>query len=394
MKISIGFTGDLAFSEYTKDFYKDKSNLDKQIYSFFEENDYNVINFESPVTTNTKTVKGALAHKSDPDALKFVSENIKNPVLSLANNHMMDFGPKGLFDTLKNLKAAKLKYIGAGKNEDEATNYVILGDEVKVGIISFQYKDYLIATKDECGPAHDKHKKLIKKKIKELKAKTDWVVIVYHGGEEFINVPMPYTRKKLKKMLKWGADIIVAHHPHTVQGYEKFGKKMIFYSLGNFIFDTDFQRAQRGTDKGLLVKIKFTKNNFTYNTVFLKNDREEGKIKVSSSNSEFNNIRNGYRKKWKTEARKFNKIKENKKNLRVYRNSFSISNLHIEKANCDNLIPFTELVKKNNFEGLNDELIITGSNIFVRKGRKLYRKIVNTNYKKFFCMLSAKIIRW
>ena len=69
--------------------------------------------------------------------------------------------------------------------------------------------------------------------------------------------------KKLKKLLSFGADIIVAHHPHTVQGYEKINNKMIFYSLGNFIFDTDFQRAQKGTDKGIVLKIEFTKDEFS-----------------------------------------------------------------------------------------------------------------------------------
>lgn len=394
MKTILGFTGDLAFSEHTKEFYKDKNHLDKQIYEFFNKNDYNIINFESPITTSTKTEKGALAHRSDPEALEYIKQNIKNPVLSLANNHMMDFGPKGLLDTIKNVKSAKIKYLGAGKNEEEATNYIVLGEEVKVGVIAFQYKDYLIASSDSCGTAQDKHKKLIKQKVKELKSKVDWVVIVYHGGEEFINAPMPYTRKKLKKMLSWGADIVVAHHPHTVQGYEKFGKKMIFYSLGNFIFDTDFQRAQKGTDRGICIKIEFTKDNYTFSNIYLKNDRDEGIIKTTNRDSNFTNLKKGYRKKWKAEARKFKKINENKKELKTYRNSFSISNLHIEKAKCENLIPFDKLVKKYNFEGLDDKLVIEGTNFFVRKGRKLYKKIFKRNYKKMFCMISAKIIRW
>ena len=67
--------------------------------------------------------------------------------------------------------------------------------------------------------------------------------MVYHGGDEFFHVPMPYIRKQLKGYLDWGCDIVVAHHPHVVQGYEMLGKKAIFYSLGNFIFDTDYQRA-------------------------------------------------------------------------------------------------------------------------------------------------------
>src|SRR5574344_644475 len=118
MKISIGFTGDIAFSEYTKELYKNKNAIDKNLYKFLNENDYNVLNFESPVTESTLTKKNSLAHKSDPGTLSFIKENIKNPILSLANNHMMDFGPKGLLDSIKYIKEVKIPIIGAGNNQE------------------------------------------------------------------------------------------------------------------------------------------------------------------------------------------------------------------------------------------------------------------------------------
>ena len=318
MKTSIGFTGDIAFSEYTKNICENPERIDKKIYDFFESNDFNVINFESPITMSEITKKDALAHKSDPTALQFVKKHIKNPVLSLANNHMMDFGKKGLLDSLEYTKKENLKTIGAGFNENEATNYVILGDKVKVGILAFQYKDYFIATENTPGTAHEKHKKLIKKKIKELKEKVDYVVLIYHGGDEFLNAPMPYTRKKIKKFLKYGADIIVVHHPHTVQGYEKIKNKTIFYSLGNFIFDTDFQRAQSGTDEGMLLKIEFSKDNYSFKEYPIHNNRESNVIELVSKNDNFKDIKKVYRKLWKKEANRLEQIKANKKELRIY----------------------------------------------------------------------------
>ena len=225
--ITIGFTGDVAFSEYTQDLYKTPENISKKIYDFLNANDYNVINFESPITDFLKTKKNALAHRSDLDSLKYIKNTIKQPILSLANNHMMDFGYIGLEDTLENIENEGIEYIGAGENKEDATKYIILGDKIKVGILAFQYKDYFVATNTVCGTAHDKHKELIQKNIKELRKKVDWVVLVYHGGDEFLNVPMPYIRKKYKNFLKWGADIVVAHHPHTVQGYERVKNKTI-----------------------------------------------------------------------------------------------------------------------------------------------------------------------
>ena len=266
---------------------------------------------------------------------------------------MMDFGRKGLNDTLENIRKREMKCIGAGRNIDEATEYVILGTDVKIGIIAFQYKDHLIATGNESGTAHDKHKNRIKKQIQKLKKLVDWVVVVYHGGDEFINVPMPYTRRKLRRMLRWGANIVVAHHPHTVQGYEKIKDKMIFYSLGNFIFDTDYQRAQAGTEYGELLRIKFTKDNYSFENLNLYNDREKDKLVVGTPYEHFKEIKSGYHKMWKKEAKKFKTIKTNKKALAVYRKHYSVKELYIEKVECKNYMDFDKLVKKHSFDGMN-----------------------------------------
>lgn len=389
--ITIGFTGDLAFSEYTKKLYEVPEMIDKSIYEFLNSNDYNVINFESPITNFLKTKKLALAHRSDIDSLKFIQNKIKEPILSLANNHMMDFGYRGLRDTLKVVKKAKIKKIGAGENELDATNYIVLGSDVKVGILAFQYKDYHIATEDTCGTAHDTHKKLIKKRIKELRKKVDWVVVVYHGGEEFINAPMPYTRNKFKKILKWGADIVVAHHPHTVQGYEKIKNKMIFYSLGNFVFDTNYQRAQKGTEYGELISICFNKDNYEFKNLNLYNDRKNGKITVIDSYEHFKDIKDiNYRKTWKQEAVRFEEIKKIKKELKKYRRNFSIEGLYIEKTNCENFMSFDDLVEKHYFEGI-DKKIYTKNRV-VKKIKKKVKRVANIQYRKHVYTIYAKML--
>lgn len=387
--MKIGFTGDIAFSEYTKDLYKHPKVLNKKIYDFLNNNDYNVLNFESPITESNLTQKSALAHKSSFEALDYIKEYIKNPVLSLANNHMMDFGQRGLLDTMKYVKSEKLPFIGAGKNEEDATKYIILGKDVKVGIIAVQYKDYLIATADTPGTAQNNHFKLIKKKILELKNKVDWVVMIYHGGEEFINTPLPYTRSLYKKFLKWGADIVVAHHPHTVQGYEKVGNKIIFYSLGNFIFDTDFQRAQEGTDEGVLISIDFNKDSYSFDKLLLKKDRENNKLETIEDNINFCNIKKKYYKNWRKEARRLKDIKERRVELKKYRNRFLLSNLYIEKAQIDNICSFDDIVKKNYGEDLDLKPEFIHTNRFVRK----FRKLKKVNYKKHFYIKLASIFR-
>ena len=256
-KIKIAFTGDLSFSGYFRG--KEREDiLTPEVKKFLDDSRWTVINLESPVTDSGDTEKERLAHKCDEAAVDFILDIFAAPVVSLANNHMMDFGEKGLADTMKSLDRAGIQRLGAGRNIDEAARPVILeSDGFRVGILAFQYKKTGTAGKNSAGPLHDSQKSIIRKTIKNLKKTADRVVVVYHGGEEFLHTPMPYNRKQLQKYISWGADAVVAHHPHTVHGYEFYRGKYIFYSLGNFIFDTDYQRVQKDSEDGMLLKLVF-----------------------------------------------------------------------------------------------------------------------------------------
>lgn len=316
-KTTIGFSGDLSFSGYFADSYTDNGLLDDGIKAFLCGNDYNVINYESPVTPCRVTKKRRLAHRSAPEALDFVKNNIPNPVLSFANNHMMDYGPIGVVDTMDSCKQRGIDYIGIGLNVTEASRYVVLGDEVKVGVLAVEYKKHLIATELNGGPLHESSTDVIKRRLKQLKACTDYVVVFYHGGEEFLHTPMPYTRRQLKEYLAWGADVVVAHHPHVVQGFEPVGKnKMIFYSLGNFVFDTNYQRVQDDTDNGMLLRLSFGKNGFTYEALPTHIDRENKRVSVGSEMCWFKDIRKGYDRAWSGEAYRRSNVKERATQLR------------------------------------------------------------------------------
>lgn len=316
-KTTIGFTGDVSFSGYFKGCDKDNNLLDDRIKSFVNSNDYDVINFESPITPCRITKKRRLAHRCAPEALNFIESNFNKPILSFANNHMMDYGRIGMVDSVTSANQWNMPYIGAGLDIEDACKYVILGDDVKVGILGVEYKKSKIATQRKAGPFHESKKDFIKSRIDELKGKVDYIVIVYHGGDEFLHAPMPYIRKQLKKYLKWGCDIVVAHHPHVVQGYEFFGKKAIFYSLGNFIFDTAYQRMQEDTDKGIIIKINFYKDRFHFESLPTVIDRENHKVKAGDSDEYFIDISDmNYSRLWCTEAYRKSKVKQNAAELK------------------------------------------------------------------------------
>lgn len=341
---SVGFTGDLSFSGYFSGCEYDDGLLDAGIKEFLNGNDYNVINFESPVTPCRITKKRSLAHRCGPEALEFVKRSVNNPVLSFANNHMMDFGYIGVIDTMDAANAADLPFVGIGLDINEACRCVILGDEVRVGVLAVEYKKYLIATEHYGGPLHESKKDHIKAAIEALKKQVDYVVLVYHGGEEFLHTPLPFTRKHLKEYLDWGCDIVVAHHPHTVQGYEIVGRKAIFYSLGNFIFDTDYQRAMDDTENGMLLRIEFAKDGFTFRGLPIFIDRDNRKVLAGSDLRFFTDINAcDYKKFWSTEVLRQQDIKQRTKMLRQHEREERIEKTGSERVRTEQLQMAAEL---------------------------------------------------
>lgn len=319
-EFSLGFTGDLSFSGYFADQYHNDQLIDPEVRDFLSSADHTVINYESPITACRQTKKRRLSHRSDPKVLDFIKDNIHNPIISLANNHMMDFKSIGIIDSVTNVGAFGMPYIGAGRTLDEASKCLIVGNkDIKIGIIAIQYKGYKIREEGRyAGPFSEDHDRFLKKRIEEVRTKVDWIVLVYHGGDEFLYAPMPYIRKLLKKYLDWGCDVIVAHHPHVVQGYEYFGKKAIFYSLGNFIFDTDYQRTQEGTEKGMTLKLTFTKDGFSFDNMPIFIDRETATVRKGEDDPHFCDITHmNYGHLWKSEALRKETVKQKAKNLKV-----------------------------------------------------------------------------
>ena len=167
----------------------------------------------------------------------------------------MDAGAKGMESTLAIAKAMGCQTVGAGMNVAEASSPVYLPEAGGIGMIAVGYQPSCIPAKEAAPGCFDWGDFFrIEARIKEIKEKCRWCIVIVHGGEEFAAIPGPYTRERYMRYLDMGADIVVGHHPHVAENYELFdGGKAIFYSLGNFIFDTDNQRKHLYTDVGLLL---------------------------------------------------------------------------------------------------------------------------------------------
>ncbi len=281
-KTSLIFTGDIGFDKYMYKKWDDPELISSEILDFLNSADHVIANVEGPVAeAEQNTVSSGVAqllHTIDPAAVK-VLKNMNADIWNICNNHIMDAGAYGIESTLKIAAENNVQTIGAGMDIREARKPVILNEAGGIGLFGVGYQR-ACRKADENKPGCYSWSDLdeIKKTIKNIKSICRWCVVVAHAGEEFTPLPSPYTRERYHKYLEMGADIVVSHHPHVPMNYETVGDKVIFYSLGNFIFDTDYQRSQFNTDIGVIVKLNFTENNFSFEPMGLKIVRGEEKI--------------------------------------------------------------------------------------------------------------------
>ena len=271
------FTGDIGFDRYMDGKWNDEELLSQEICDFLRSADHVIANVEGPLVRNQKNTANEgvaqLLHTMDPDVTK-VLDKMNADIWNLCNNHIMDAGADGLAATLQEAGRAGVKTLGVGMNIEEASKPLYLDEAGGIGMFSVGYqRGCKPAGEDKAGCLSWSEMDIIRDVIRQIKAKCRWCIVVAHGGEEFTALPSPYTRDRYLAYLDMGADIVVCHHPHVPMNYEILGEKAIFYSLGNFIFDTDYQRAQFCTDIGVLLKHCLSENEFTFEPMGIQIER-------------------------------------------------------------------------------------------------------------------------
>ena len=281
---SLLFTGDIGFDKYMDRKWEDEELVAKDVLDYLHSANHLIVNVEGPLAEQRKAVSAngvaSLIHSMDPAAADFL-DKIGADVWNICNNHIMDAGPEGMSDTLYYASKHGALTLGAGMNIEEASRPVIFNEAGGIGLIGVGYQRACRkATKDTPGCLSWSDMDTIKAKIDEVKKSCKWCVVVAHGGEEFTALPTCYTRDRYIDYLKMGADVVIGHHPHVPMNYETFNwddvknRKAIFYSLGNFVFDTDYQRAQFNTEKGVLVKLCFSPEEIDFEAFGIRIDRE------------------------------------------------------------------------------------------------------------------------
>ena len=291
-RTSIVFTGDIGFDRYMDKRWEDENLLSKSVLDFFHSADHTVANVEGALIDAVDDgSRGVFFHSMNPAATR-VLKDMHADIWSIGNNHTMDAGVEGVLSTKKIAADMGCLTMGAGLNHVEASEPIYLDEAGGIGMFNVAYQAECIpATATDPGIFRWDDLDYIARRIAEIKSRCRWCVVVSHGGEEFTSLPSPYTRNRYLKFLELGADVVVGHHPHVPENYELFDNgKAIFYSLGNFIFDTDYQRVHLYTDIGVLLKLIFTEEKLDFEAIGIRIVRGEERIDAAPLPDVFTNI--------------------------------------------------------------------------------------------------------
>ena len=209
---------------------------------FFAEDDLTIVNLEGVLTDNDQLQpmdKGKGTSPGDGYWFRGSTEYVKAltsasvEAVSLANNHILDYGPVGLRDTIATLDNAGVEWFGTrDKHADETEKfYFYEKDGVTVAFVSLYWEDYLQGDPNGCGA-------WLAVEIKALKdsGKADAVVAILHGGQEYGRHRTRPQTVFTAMAMKAGADLVICHHAHVVLGMDVIGNRSAVYSLGNFCF--------------------------------------------------------------------------------------------------------------------------------------------------------------
>jgi poly-gamma-glutamate capsule biosynthesis protein CapA/YwtB (metallophosphatase superfamily) len=186
-------------------------------------------------------------------------------LMSLANNHVGDFGDRALQQTLSRFASAGIKTVGAGRNLAAARRPVIVErDGVRIGFLAIDsIGETPAATRTKpgtnrlnmpprTGPLNRSQLRRISSDVRALNNQVDVAVVITHWGTQYTHRPEPSQRQAARALADAGADLVLGGHPHWVQGFEMVRSAVVVHSLGNFVFDMDFQTKTR---EGIFLEI-------------------------------------------------------------------------------------------------------------------------------------------
>jgi poly-gamma-glutamate synthesis protein (capsule biosynthesis protein) len=212
-------------------------------------------NLEGPVSARGINQGSMYSFRFEPvgtmNSLRFAGFD----VVSIANNHIWDWGKDALTDTVLHLDEAGIGHVGAGRNAAEANQpFIAQLDDTKIAMLGYTnlYPKSLEAGADYPGISSFDVSSTVDQvqRLKRIDG-VDLAIVSLHWGTEYVTSSDAMQQGIARRLIDGGADLVIGHHPHVAQEVEKYGEGYIVYSLGNFVFD---QNLSRITMKGLMVR--------------------------------------------------------------------------------------------------------------------------------------------
>ncbi|MBX9955207.1 CapA family protein [Peribacillus simplex] len=254
--LTMTMVGDVMMGRYVEEVTEKHGYeyLFRYVKPYFSNSDYVSGNYEHTAlkgeVSNYKGADTPIRLNSNTSGVEAVKD-AGFSVVSLANNHMMDYEEQGLLDTIDEFKSTDMHYVGVGSNTVEAKNSIDYADVngVRVATLGFTdvYGKDAVSKNDKAGLLNSNPDLLFEMIGKARDAKqgnADLVVVNMHWGQEYSTSTTDRQKDLAKAIIDAGADIIIGHHPHVLQSFDVYKDGIIFYSLGNFIFDQGWTRTK------------------------------------------------------------------------------------------------------------------------------------------------------
>lgn len=243
----------------------DAEQLFGEFLQMFREADLSVTNLESPVIDDGSPIEKTGPALKSPVGSLGVLKKAGFGLVTLANNHILDYGAEGLQSTLNECRKNGMHTVGAGMSKKEAsTPFVTEISGIKIAILNIAENEFGTTQNGEPGgygldPVENFNT------IKSAKEEADHVIVIVHGGHEHYELPSPRMKKTYRFFADAGATAVIAHHTHCPSGYEVYKGVPICYSLGNFLFDLPQYNGSAITpwNEGLIAELTLTKDDLS-----------------------------------------------------------------------------------------------------------------------------------
>ncbi len=251
-EITFAFAGDLHFHDRTRRLLNTPETAVGPFAEQLRAADFAMVNLETAITTRG-TEEPKRYHFRAPTTAYAAIQAAGIDLVSVANNHALDYGQVGLLDTIDSAAAAKMPIVGAGRDANEAyAPYVTNIKGVKVAVIGlsqvWELSPSWKATDTRPGIAMAFDTERSAASVRAARSLADVVIVYLHWGNESQTCPSADQKKIAKILADAGADIVLGTHAHVLLADGFMGNTYIHYGLGNFVWHSDF----RGTDTGLL----------------------------------------------------------------------------------------------------------------------------------------------